>query len=153
MYITGIPSGAWVVQQARNLAIELAERTRTVRFLVRDRDTKFTSSFDEIFRSEGIRIIRAPVRAPRANAFAERFVGSIRRECLDRILILGRRHLEGVLKEFVDHYNSHRPHRSLGQLPPQPKDGAPAMLESVDASRLRRTDQLGGLIHEYHLVA
>ena len=128
VYVTGItanPTGAWVVQQARNLTMVLAERARPVRFLVRDRDTKFTSGFDEVFRSEGIRIIRTPVRAPRANAFAERFVGTIRRECLDRMLIFGRRHLEAVLAEYVDHYNGHRPHRSLDQASPLSMSPAP----------------------------
>ncbi len=93
MGITAHPTGAWVVQQARNLTMVLAERSPSVRFLIRSRDAKFTSSFDGIFRSERIRIIRTPIRAPRANAFAERFVGTVRRECLDRMLILGRRHL------------------------------------------------------------
>ena len=118
VYLTGItasPVGAWVVQQARNLTMVLAERTRTVGFLVRDRDAKFTSGFDEVFRSERIRIIRTPVRSPRANAFAERFIGTVRRECLDRMLIFNRRQLEYVISEYVEHYNTHRPHRSLDQ--------------------------------------
>ena len=156
VFVTGVtahPTGAWVAQQARNLSHELAQRTQPVRFLIRDRDTKFTASFDEVFRSEGIRVIRTPIRAPRANAFAERFVGTVRRECLDRMLIVGRRHLEAVVHEFVVHYNSHRPHRSLGQLPPQPKNTAPTEPENVDPSRLQRTNRLGGLIHEYRLVA
>ena len=122
VYVAGVtahPTGAWVIQQARNLSYELAQRSRPVKFLIRDRDTKFTAGFDEVFRSEGIRTIRTPIRAPRANAFAERFVGTIRRECLDRMLIFGRRHLEAVVHEYVEHYNSHRPHRSLGQLPPR----------------------------------
>jgi transposase InsO family protein len=102
-----------MVQQARSLTMMLAERACPVRFLVRDRDTKFTAAFDEVFRSERIRIIRTPVRAPRANAFAERFVGIIRRECLDRMLILRRSQLELVLRQYVDHYNTHRPHGSL----------------------------------------
>jgi transposase InsO family protein len=156
VYVTGVtahPTGAWVIQQARNLTMDLAEREHPVRFLIRDRDTKFTASFDEIFRSEGARIIRAPTRAPRANAFAERFVGTIRRECLDRMLIVRRRHLEAVVHEYVDHYNNHRPHRSLGQSPPQQKDLAPPELKNADPSRLERTDRIGGLIHEYRLVA
>jgi putative transposase len=135
------------------LAYELGQRARPVKFLIRDRYTKFTTSFDEVFRSEGIRILRAPVRAPRANAFAERFVGTVRRECLDRMLIFGRRQLETVLGEYVEHYNGHRPHRSLGQLPPQPKGVAPAALKNVDPSQLKRIDRLGGVIHEYRLVA
>lgn len=156
VFVTGAtahPTGAWVVQQARNLSYELAERARPVKFLVRDRDTKFTTSFDEAFRSERIRIIGTPIRAPRANAFAERFVGTIRRECLDRILIFGRRHLESVVHEYVEHYNGHRPHRSLGQQPPQPQALASAPPTNVDPSRLKRTDRLGGVIHEYRLVA
>ena len=117
---SGHPTETWVVQQARNLAFEIAERTQPVRFLIRDRDAKFTASFDVIFRSESIRVIRTPIRTPRANAFAERLVGgTVRRECLDRMLVVNRRHLEAVLREYVDHYNRHRPHRSLGQLPPQ----------------------------------
>ena len=96
----------------------LANRAHPVKFLIRDRDTKFTSSFDEVFRSEGIRIIRTPIRSPRANAFAERFVGTVRRECLDRMLIFGRRHLEHVLADYVVHYNDHRPHRALDQQAP-----------------------------------
>ena len=156
VFVTGVtahPTGAWVVQQARDLAYELAQRARPVKFLIRDRDTKFTASFDEVFRSEGIRILRAPVRAPRANAFAERFVGTVRRECLDRMLIFGCRQLETVVHEYVEHYNGHRPHRSLGQLPPQPKGVAPAVLKNVDPSQLNRIDRLGGVIHEYRLVA
>ena len=156
VFVTGVtahPAGAWVVQQARNLTIELVNRGRPVRFLIRDRDTKFTSSFDEVFRTVGMRIIRTPIRAPRANAFAERFVGTIRRECLDRMLVIGRRHLELIVREYVEHYNDHRPHRSLGQLPPQPRVAVPAELKDLSHSRLHRTDRLGGVIHEYRLVA
>jgi transposase InsO family protein len=119
VYVAGItanPVGQWVTQQARNLSLVLAERTPLIRFLIRDRDAKFTTSFDEVFRSEGIGVIHTPVRAPRANAFAERFVGTVRRECLDRMLIFHRRQLEKVLSEFVDHYNTHRPHHSLDGL-------------------------------------
>jgi len=149
--VTARPPGAWVVQQARNLSMVLAERTRPVRFLIPDRDAKFTSSFDEVFRSDGSGIIRTPVRAPRANAFAEGFVGTVRRECLNRMLILGRRHLERVLADYVVHNNEYRPHRSLGQMPPMSMSPASAMT-SPDARRLRRTDKLGGLIHEYKLA-
>ncbi len=151
--VTAHPTAAWAVHQARNLSYELTQRARPVKFLIRDRDTKFTTSFDEVFRSEGIRIVCTPIRAPRANAFAERFVGTGRRECLERMLIFGRRHLEGVVHEYVKHYNSHRPHRSIGQLPPQPQGVAPVVLKNVDSSRLERSDRLGGLIHEYRLVA
>jgi putative transposase len=155
VHVTGVtahPTSSWVVQQARNLAMALEDRIIPVRFLIRDRDTKFTSSFDEVFLAEGIRIIRTPVRAPRANAFAERFVGTVRRECLDRMLILGRRHLERVLAEYIAHYNDHRPHRALGQLAPLTMDSPPP-IDDPEPAELRRNDAVFGLIHEYRLVA
>jgi len=156
VYVSGItanPVGAWVTQQARNLTMVLAERARPVRFLVRDRDAKFTANFDELFRSERIRIIRTPVRAPRANAFAERFVGTVRHECLDRMLIFQRNQLEVVLDEFIDHYNSHRPHRSLDQTAPLSISPVPPPTSPPGVTQLRRSDRLGGLIHEYELAA
>jgi len=156
VYVSGVtasPVEAWVVQQARNLTMVLAERTLPVRFLVRDRDTKFTTGFDEVFRSERIRTIRTPARAPRANAFAERFVGTIRRECLDWMLIFQRRQLETVLAEYVDHYNSHRPHRSLEQASPLSESPASLLTSPPDVTKLRRSDRLGGVIHEYELAA
>jgi putative transposase len=116
--ITTNPDGRWVTQQARNLLMQLDDEGVRPRVLVRDRDSKFTSDFDEVFRSEGIRVIKAPVRAPKARAHAERWVGSVRRECLDQLLILGRRHLQHVLATYVAHYNQHRPHRALAQRPP-----------------------------------
>jgi len=149
--VTARPAGSWVVQQARNLTTMLADRDRPVRFLIRDRDAKFTASFDEIFRSERIRIVRTPVRAPRANAFAERFVGTIRRECLDRMLIFHRRQLEAVLAEYIEHYNQHRPHRSLEQTAPLSISQPPATCPN--GVHLRRADRLGGLLHEYELAA
>ena len=155
--ITGNPDGAWVAQQARNLLMGLDDEGVRARFLIRDRDSKFTHAFDEVFRSEGIRVIRAPVRAPRARAHAERWVGTLRRECLDRLLILGRRHLESVVHVSATHYNAHRPHRSLGQRPPlakPPPIGEPAATnEPIPLDRVRRRDQLGGLLHEYELAA
>ena len=153
MGITAHPTAAWAVQQACNLSMMLTDRAYPVKFLIRDRDTKFTSSFDEVFRSESIRIIRTPIRAPRANAFAERFVGTVRRECLDRMLIFGRRHLEHVLADYVVHYNDHRPHRSLDQQAPLSVGTNLASIGDPDLARLRRTDKLGGLIHEYELAA
>ncbi|MGH9105310.1 MAG: integrase core domain-containing protein [Acidimicrobiales bacterium] len=114
---------------------------------------KFTASFDAVFTAEGIRIIKSPVRAPRVNAICERVVGIIRRGCLDRMLILGRRHLEAVLADYVEHYNSHRPHRSLSQCSPAAPDATPPSISDVDAARLRRGDRLGGLVHEYQMVA
>ncbi len=156
IYLAGItanPVGEWVTQQARNLSMDLAERSRPARFLLRDRDTKFTTSFDEVFRTEDIRIIKTPVRSPRANAFAERLVGTVRRECLDRTLILHRRQLEAVLVGYVDHYNTHRPHRSRDQAAPLSMHPPPPLASVPDANRLRRSDRLGGLIHEYKLAA
>jgi len=121
--------------------------------LIRDRKTKFAASFDAVFAAEDIRIIKNPVRAPWANAICERVIGTIRRECLDRMLVLGRRHLETVLSEYVEHYNSHRPHRSLSQRSPSPVGTTPALIGDVDLATLQRTDHLGGLIHEYRMVA
>jgi hypothetical protein len=154
VYVTGVtanPAGAWVVQQARNLTIVLADRARPVRFLARARYAKLPVSFVEVFRSERIQIIRTPVRAPRANAFAERLVGTIRREYLDRVLIIYRRQLETVLAEYVDHYNGHRPHRSLEAMSPLTMVPPPTTLPN--AEQLRRSDRLGGLIHEYEMAA
>jgi putative transposase len=118
---TASPCSAWVAQQARQFVWGLGARSRPLRFLIHDRDSKFTRDFDTIFRSEGLEIVRTPVRAPRANAIAERFVRTIRAECLDWLLIVNRRHLERVLRIFVDHYNRHRPHRALNLTPPEPK--------------------------------
>jgi putative transposase len=131
--------------------LTLAEQGQSHRILVRDRDKNFTAAFDEVFRSEGLRPIRAPVAAPRAKAHAERWVGSVRRECLDRILIVSRRQLETVLREYVAYYNTHRPHRSLDQQPPllKMKPGSPPDHEWP----VRRRDRLGGLLHEYELAA
>ena len=151
--VTSKPSAHWVTQQARNICMELADQAKTIKFLLRDRDSKFSGSFDAVFAADGIRIIKTPVRAPRANAIAERFVGTIRRECLDRMLIFGRSHLEAVLGEYVEHYNSHRPHRSLDQQAPSKADGTSGSIANVNAEQLRRSEVLGGLIHEYRFVA
>jgi putative transposase len=112
--VTAHPVGEWVAQQARNLLMELGERADSFRFLVRDRDTKFTAAFDEVFAAADVEVLKTPIRTPRANAYAERRVGTVRRELLNRMLIFGRRHLQSVVVEYVDHYNAHRPHRSLG---------------------------------------
>jgi len=138
------PDGRWVAQQARNLVMQFGDE-QPFRFLIHDRDTKFSHAFDEVFRTEGIKIILTPVQAPNANAFAERWVRTIRADCLDRILILGRRHLQHVLRAYRRHYNEHRPHRALQLLPPD--GGDPAPLNTVPC--LHRRDLLGGLIHEY----
>jgi transposase InsO family protein len=140
------PSGAWVVQQARNLSFTgLFER---MRFLIHDRDSKFTASFDEVFRSEGITVIHTPVRSPQANAYAERFVRTVRTECLDWLLIVGRRHLADVLRIYIQHYNRERPHRGLALHPPQPR--APELPRDGE---VQRRDHLGGLVHEYYRAA
>jgi putative transposase len=148
--VTARPVGEWVTQQARNLVMGLGEDVAGFRFLVRDRDTKFTAAFDRVFAAEGIQVLRTPVRAPRANAYAERWVGTVRREVLDRMLIFGCQQLRFVLAEFADHYNVHRPHRSLGQVPPL-GPSEPAVV--VPAGRVVRRDRLSGLIHEYAQVA
>ena len=150
--VTAHPNGAWVTQQARNFVSSLAEVARPPRFLIRDGDAKFTGAFDEVFRSERARVIRTPIRAPRANAYAERWVGTVRRECLDWVLIFGRRHLETVLRVYVEHYNQHRPHRALALHPPS-EESVTVSCPSQFPRRIRRRDRLGGLIHEYHLAA
>jgi transposase InsO family protein len=147
--ITAHPTAAWVVQQARNLLMDLGDRAEQFRFLIRDRDSKFTAAFDAVFTGADIRIIRTPVQAPRANAIVERWIGTLRRECLDHLLITGRRHLAAVLREFVEHYNTHRPHRSLDQHPPARPTPPPC---GATVRPLRR-DRLGGLVHEYLQVA
>jgi transposase InsO family protein len=147
--VTANPTGAWVAQQARNLLMDLADHIGGFTFLLRDRDAKFTDTFDAIFASEGIRTLRTPVRAPRANAVAERWVGTVRRELLDRKLIMGRRHLESVLADYLVHYNEHRPHRSLSQAPPLEAAPQPAPAPDV---RVVPLDRLGGLIHECALA-
>jgi transposase InsO family protein len=144
---TANPTGAWVTQQARNVGLDFSGQG--VRFLIRDRDSKYSCPFDEVFRSEGIRIVKTPVRAPRANAIAERFVRTVRAECLDWLLILNRRHLEGVLRVYVDHYNRERPHRALELRPPELDERRQRSPEG----KIRRRDQLGGLIHEYERQA
>jgi putative transposase len=150
---TANPNGSWVTQQARQLAWTSAERSTPLRFLIRDRDRKYTRDFDTVFRSEGIDIIRTPVRAPKANAIAERFVRTVRSECLDWLLILNRRHLEYVLRVFIHHYNGHRPHRSLNFIPPDPRQPTLRPVRPPRPDQVERRDRLGGLIHEYSLAA
>jgi putative transposase len=148
--ITAHPTGDWATQQARNLLMSLDEHADGFKFLIRDRDAKFTAAFDAALAGAGVRIIMTPVRAPRANAIAERWIASARRECLDRMLITGERHPRLVLSEYTDHYNCHRPHRALQQEPPAGHPHPPA--PSANVQVLRR-DPLGGLIHEYSQVA
>jgi putative transposase len=146
--VTANPDCAWVTQQARNLAIE--ERLANVRHVIHDRDAKFCGPFDAIIRSESVRVIETPVRAPKANAAAERWVRSVRTECLDHILIFGRRHLERVLSDYLAHYNAERPHRSLGLAAPA---GKPPEARGSPPAEIRRRDVLGGVIHEYYAAA
>ena len=152
VYILGVtahPTGAWTTQQARNLLMDLGDRAGRFKFLIRDRDSKFTTAFDEVFGWNGTRVITTPVRSPRANAFAERFVGTLRRECLDHVLVLGEQHLRKVLAEYARHYNGHRPHQGLKQEPPLHQ---PSHMLDITA-RIERRQVLGGLISEYRRAA
>lgn len=147
--VTANPTGAWVAQQARNLMPGLGDRAGGFRFLIRDRDSKFTAIFDEVFRAEGIRIVLAAPQAPRMNAIMERWVGSVRREVLDRMLIINAAHLRKILSEYESHFNGHRPHRALNHASP-----LRALPDPVDADvKVIRRDRLGGLLHEYAQVA
>ncbi len=151
---TSNPGDAWMLQQARNLLMDLDDRDQRPRFLIHDRDTKFSRAFDAVFHSDGMRVIRTPLKAPNANAHVERWVGSVRRECLDRLLIFSRRQLEHVLRVYVRHYNEQRPHRALDLQAPDPGTmpstrGDPAGSATV----IRRRELLGGLIHEYEAAA
>ena len=150
--VTGNPNAAWVTQQARNLLLRLEDQGRRVRFLVRDRDAKFCRGFDDVFGSEGAQVLVTPVQAPNANAYAERWVRTIRTECLDWLLIASRGHLEQVLRIYVRHYNQHRPHRALGLEPPDPSAG-PTLVGEARRTPVRRRDLLGGLVHEYQRAA
>jgi putative transposase len=146
------PDGVCVTQQARNLLMQLGKHERRFQLLIHDRDRKFNGGFDEVFRCEGIEVIRTPIQAPNANAFAERWVRTVRSDCLDRILILGRRHLERVLRVYSNHYNGHRPHRAL-QLAPPNGTNPDFVSRNSAASGVYRHDLLGGLIHEYRHAA
>ena len=150
--VTADPTGGWVAQQARNLLLVLGEGGRQVRLVLRDRDAKFCRSFDAVFRAEGGKVLVTPVKAPKANAYAERWVQSVRAECLDWLLIVGRGHLEQVLRVYVAHYNTHRPHRALALQAPAP--GARlAVVADDQPARVHRRDLLGGLLHEYRRAA
>src|SRR6266542_3155193 len=146
--VSASPDGVWMRQQARNLAIE--QRLHRTRFLLHDRDAKFSGPFDELVRSEGVRLIKTPVRAPQANAVAERWVRSVRNECLDHVLVFGRRHLEQILRAYVSHYNAERPHRSLALAAPA---GEPHQTRGSPLAGIRRREVVGGLIHEYYAAA
>ena len=128
--MTANPNSGWVTQQVRNLLVVLGERERRLRFVLRDRDAKFSRAFDDVFRSEGTEVLATPVQAPNANAYAERWIRTVRAECLDWLLIIGRGHLEQVLRVYIEHYNGHRPHRALGLQPRIPLSNLPSEARS-----------------------
>jgi putative transposase len=150
--VTAHPTRWWVAQQARNIAAVLNDEATAFKFLIRDRDTKFTRAFDDVWRSTAAEILRTPVQAPNANAVAERWVGTVRAECLDQLLVVGCQQLLCVLRTDVEHYNLHRPHRSLAFTTPLPSERGEAR-SAPKVGQLRRRDVLGGLIHEYDYAA
>jgi putative transposase len=152
--VTAHPTGDWTVQQARNLALSLGDRFEDVRFLIRDRGSNFTASFDAVFQAAGTRILRTAVQAPRMNAICERLVGTLRRELLDRVLILREGHLRAVLAEYQVHYNTARPHQGIAQRVPDGKhDDGRLIVADLDRRQVLRNPILGGLINEYARAA
>ena len=151
--VTTHPDGAWTMQQARNLLMDLGERAAQFRFLVRDRAGQFTEGFDAVLAAGGIEVVKIPPRSPTANAYCERWVRTIRAECTDRMLIAGPRHLRAVLDEYVAHYNQHRPHRARNLRPPDHDASTTAPVTDLAAARIQRRKILGGLIHEYERAA
>ncbi len=151
--VTAYPDGAWTTQAARNLLMDLGQRAASVKFLIRDRASQFTSSFDAVLTAEGARILASPPQAPKANAICERFIGTLRREVLDRLLIVNEQHLSQVLTEYLRHYNTARPHRALGQLTPAQAGTCPPEPVNLAEHRIRRKQVLSGLTHEYYVAA
>jgi putative transposase len=151
--ITAHPTGAWVAQQARNLLMDLDGQVQCFRYLIRDRDIKFSAAFDAVFTASGIDVVKIPPRAPRANAYAERWVRTVRAECLDWMLVWNQRQLHRVLTEYLRHYNTVRPHRGLDLRPPRPAARLRLVEPGAGESSVQRADVLGGLIHEYRRAA
>ena len=148
------PPGEWTTQQARNLSLTLGERVEDIKFLIRDRGSNFTASFNAVFQAAGTRILRTAVQTPRMNAICERLVGTLRRELLDRLLILGEQHLQAVLTEYQAHYNTARPHQGIAQhVPDDERDGIRAAVTDIDTQHVRRKPILNGLINEYTRAA
>jgi putative transposase len=154
-HITGVtahPTRAWATQQARNLTDQLDTRMESLRFVLRDRDTKYDQSFDAVFEAEDMNVLLSAPRAPRINAHCERVIGTVRREALDHVLLMNQAHARQILADFERHYNTHRPHRARDQRPPH-ASGQPATVHDVDDQRLLRTRILGGAINEYRYAA
>jgi transposase InsO family protein len=150
--VTAHPDGSWTTQAARNFLMDFGHRAASVKFLIRDRAGQFTDSFDAVFRAEGVRILPSPPQAPRSNAVCERMIGTLRRELLDRVLIVNEHHLRRVLTDYLIHYNTARPHRALGQLPPIQAHTQPSEIDLAE-HQVHRRQILGGLINEYQIAA
>jgi putative transposase len=151
--VTAHPTGAWTTQAVRNLLMDLADQATTIKFLLRDRDCRFTRAFDAVFAADRIRILTSPPRAPRANAICERMIGTLRRELFDRVLIVNERHLRRILAVYLHHFNDTRPHRTLGQLAPAQADTEPPQVINLADHQVRRRSVLDGLTSEYQISA
>ncbi len=151
--VTAHPTGAWTTQAARNLLMDLVNRVTTIKFLLRDRDSRFSPAFDAVFAADGIRILLTPPEAPRANAICERMIGTLRHELLDKILVVNERHLRRILTTYLHHFNTARPHRTLAQLTPAQTETQPPPLINLADHQVHRKPILGGLTSEYHIAA